>query len=73
MANEPRKRFRRLKSEVLNDPNRPEFRTLYVGLCPSTPRYHRLLELSEQFNCSYHSIALTAIDWYLNTQVPPKK
>lgn len=47
-------------------------RTKYVCLSPATPRYHRLMELAQEYNCSYHRIALDAIDWYLRTQTPKK-
>lgn len=50
----------------------PARRSLYVQLSPATSRYHRLLELAAEYNCSYHTIALTAIDWYLRTQAPKK-
>lgn len=47
-------------------------KSLYVQLSPATARYHRLLELAKEYNCSYHTIALTAIDWYLRTKAPEK-
>ena len=48
-------------------------KSLYVQISPATPRYSRLIELSQQFDLSYHRIALDAIDWYLNTKAPSKQ
>jgi hypothetical protein len=47
-------------------------KAVYVQLSPSTFRYKRLIELSQEFNCSYHRIVLEAIDWYLRTQTPKR-
>lgn len=65
-------RKRRSKQELKNDATKTA-RALYVQLSPATARYHRLLELAAEFGCSYHTIALTAIDWYLQTKTPTKK
>lgn len=43
-------------------------KSIYVQISPASPRYHRLIELSQKFDISYHRVALDAIDWYLNTQ-----
>lgn len=51
---------------------KPGLRSLYVKLSPATPRYHRLLELAQETNSSYHTISLLAIDWYLRSQSPKK-
>lgn len=56
----------------ISDKPRQARRSLYVCLSPATPRYHRLMELAAEWNCSYHTIALTAIDWYLRSQTPKK-
>lgn len=47
-------------------------KSVYVQISPSTFRYQRLMELSQEFNCSYHRIALEAIDWYLRVKTPKK-
>lgn len=56
-----------------NSPKKPAgARAIYVRLTPATFRYHRLLELAKEYDCSYHRIALDAIDWYLRTQISKK-
>ena len=42
--------------------------SVYVCISRSTKRYQRLMELAQEYGCSYHKIALEAIDWYLRTQ-----
>lgn len=56
-----------------NAPRKQEgVKALYVRLTPTTFRYQRLLELAKEYDCSYHRIALDAIDWYLRTQTRNK-
>jgi len=46
--------------------------SVYVCISRSTKRYQRLMELAQEYGCSYHKIALEAIDWYLRTQTNKK-
>jgi hypothetical protein len=45
-------------------------KSVYVKIYASTLRYHQLMKLAKKRGCSWHTIALEAIDYYLAN--PPK-
>lgn len=48
-------------------------KSVYLKIYASTWRYHQLMDLAKENNCSWHQIALEAIDWYLRTQAKRRK
>ncbi len=48
-------------------------KSVYLKIYASTMRYHRLMALADEYGCSWHTIALEAIDWYIRTHPPKKK
>lgn len=44
---------------------------VYLGMRPSTMRYHKLVAKAQETGLTWQEVARLAIDWYLN-RYPPK-